>query len=120
MTQIENNNYEVHRSTSVSPNRNRNMKLFSTHSIVGLLAAAGLVLAGCQSTTDQKKSTESAKSKSPVDRCEKAKKAWNYNTPDGRMVAWIVCTGNTDSMAAWREHTRQRTCQAQTGELCKD
>jgi len=74
-------------------------------------------LAGCQST-----STNQSK---PKNACEEAKQAWNFDTPEGRMTARGICTGQAQKLSrkeyyvwGWREHTRQRTCLMYTGELC--
>ncbi|MBN9671229.1 hypothetical protein [Roseibium aggregatum] len=81
------------------------------------LIISGAFLGGCQST--------STNQPEPKNACEKAKQAGDYNTPVGRTVARAICTGQAEKLSrkeyyvwAWREHTRQRTCQMNTGELC--
>ncbi|MEI2387079.1 hypothetical protein [Breoghania sp. JC706] len=52
--------------------------------------------------------------------CEKAKKAGNYDTPDGRAVAKVRCNPNLPfHNTFWKERARQYECLRKTGALCK-
>lgn len=91
----------------------------------GISALVFALLTGCQSN----ESTQSTKSKEisfSSDTCEEFKNARNYNTAEGRTSANMVCSKRTfpdsksHNIAFWREYSRQRKCEQETGKLCED
>lgn len=99
---------------------------FHIRSIASLvIIACGTALTGCQSsdTGTQAAKPAATGAKSSDDLCTKYRNAGNYNTAVGRMLAKFACDGTLGTATTtemWREHTRQSTCKAQTGDFCPD